>query len=377
MIKTKTLLPDGTLKITFQGDRIDPSFVNCLRRLMIGECPSYSLAGDFTIHLNTSSLNDEYIMTRVHMIPIFVSTIDDLSFFEKKPIFWIAAKGDIRNPLINNDDKDLMVTTHMLQVFDKSGNPLDVDIKQLIKYDFPILKLRKGQEFHLEVTPVSGIGHNHATFKTGMVTYKFENPVSSGEKDVKSVNPITKEKLETIADKKAYFKNDRGNPRNITITVRENGHYTVEDCVRLALRIMEDKLLRLQVLIDNRMGLGTDDTQTSIEIIPSTDIENYIQIKIVDPDVSDMPLATHSIGNLLANHMNYRIEELIKGDLEMIRDSMASDRRPHPLDEIIYLNIKTPKNLYGKDFTGNASERLLDETIGDLLGYIRQIKGKF
>jgi len=374
----KSIARDGeVLKITFQNESMDPSFVNALRRLMIGECPSYSLAGDFTIHLNTSIFNDEYIMTRVKMIPLFVENLEDLSFFDQKPVFHLCAPDDPKNPLINNDDVDLMVTTHMFQVYDQTGNPLsDYKIQDLIPYNIPIMKLRKGQEFHLEIEPMSGIGHNHATFKTGMITYKFENSVSNGEKKVSAINPITKEKLETIADKQGYPQNERGNPRAIQMTVSSVGHYTPENCLRLALNTLEDKLLRLQVLVDNRIE-SNDENETRVEIIPSTDIENYIRIKIIDPDQTDVPLATHTMGSLLAAHLSYRMHSLVNGDLDRIREAMTSYQRPHPLDEIIYLNIKTPSDLYGRDYSGNAPERMLDETINDLLEYIGELKKTF
>lgn len=374
----KSVARDGEiLRITFQNQGMDPSFVNALRRLIIGECSSFSLAGDFTIHLNTSIFNDEYIMTRVKMIPIFIENFNDLSFFDQKPVFHLCAPDDPKNPLINNNDVDLLVTTHMFQVYDQTGNPLsDYDIKDLIPYNIPIMKLRKGQEFHLEVEPVAGIGHNHATFKTGMVTYKFVNPVSSGEKKVSSVNPITKEKLETIVDKQSYQRNKLDNPQAIELTISSIGHYSPENCLKLALNTLEDKLLRLQVLIDNRIE-SLNENETRVEIIPSTDIENYIRIKIIDPDQTNIPLATHTIGSLLASHLSYRVDSLVNGNMDRIRQAMTSYQRPHPLDEIIYLNIKTPSDLYGSDYEGNAPERMLDETINDLLEYIGELKKVF
>jgi DNA-directed RNA polymerase subunit L len=312
------------------------------------------------------------------MVPLFVDNLDDTSLYDNdknsnKIVFWLCAKGDNKKPLLNESDTDLEVTTHMMQVFDKSGNLMEnIKIQDLIKYNFPLLKLRKGREFHLEVEPSKNIGHFHATYKSGIATYKFENAVSMGVKEVTKRNPITGSKVETLEDKQGYQRNEFGNPSNISMTIRSNGHYRAIDCLKLGISTLEQKFQQLQLLLDNRSkGISS---QTTIEIIPSTDIANYIRIKIIDPDHTLTPLATHTIGNLIACHMNYRIERLVKGDMERIRQAMASYSRPHPLDEIIYLNIKAPDNLYGKEFTGNASERLLDETINDILHHLNRIK---
>jgi len=366
--------PSETLNILFNGEGMDPSLVNGIRRTIIGESPCYSLHGKFTIHVNTSDLNDEYLMTRVSMVPLYVDNLDDTSLYDDDKIrFWICAKGDNKKPLLNEGDVDLEVTAHMIQIFDKSGNLVDIKAEELIKYNFPLLKLRKGREFHLEVEASKNIGRHHATYKSGIVTYKFENPVSSGSKEVNKRNPITNEKVETLEDKQGYMKNELGNPLNISMTIRANGHYKVADILKLGISTLEKKFHQLQMLLDNRTkGISGE---TTIEIIPSTDIENYVRIKIIDSDHTMTPLATHTIGNLVACHMNYRIERLVKRDMERIRQAMASYSRPHPLDEIIYLNIRAPDNLYGKDYKGNASERLLDETIGDILNNLRQLSG--
>lgn len=365
-----TTSTSGMVSLLFSGPEMDPSLVNGIRRSIMGETPCYSLQGGFTIHVNTSDLNDEYLMNRVNMVPLYVDDLDNTKFYDSKDVvFWICAKGDNKKPLLNEGDVDMEVTTHMMQVFDKSGNLLeDVKIEDLIKYNFPLLKLRKGREFHLEIEPSKNIGHNHATYKSGIVTYKFENPVSMGVKEVTKKNPITGEKVESLADKQGYERNEYNNPKNISMTIRSNGHYKAIDCFKLGVETLVRKIQHLQLLLDNRSkGINSE---TSIEIIPSTDIANYVRIKITDPDHSQTPLATHTIGNLIACHMNYRIERLVKGDLDRIRQAMASYTRPHPLDEIIYINIKAPDNLYGRDFKGNSSERLLEETITDILEHL-------
>ena len=236
--------------------------------------------------------------------------------------------------------------------------------------------MRKGQKIHVSVEIDSGIGRMHATYKGCQVTYKFENDVTMGKKKVDATNPITGEKHETIADKQGYPKNRWGNPQQIGITIRPNGHYDPELCFSLAIDTIITKLDSFQLLLDNEGARGDEDV-TQIEIIPSPDIENYIQIKITDPDETKQPLATHTLGNLIANHMFYRLSDLVKGDINKIRESMTAYRQPHPLLKVVYLHIKTPDGLYTKQ--GNKSDpmRLLDETIMRLRESLREIKNTF
>lgn len=363
------------LKITFQGDEMDPSLVNAIRRILMGELRTYSLMDNFTIHANTTMFNDEYLETRINMIPIFLKDPKNIKILDEKLVFKICEDGKPNEALVNTGDLDLMIKAHMLQVYDQYGNRVDMDIKDLIPYDFILLKMRKGEKFHMSVEVSDGIGRNHTSWKSCIATYKFENPVSTGEKKVSGKNPITKESHESIADKRGYSKNRWENPKNISLTLKSNGHYETEDCFLMALDTLEENLLSFRVLVDNP-ARGQDEDVTRVEIIPSSDIENYIQIKVMDPDRVGQPLATHTLGNLLANHMYYNLFDQVKGDLNRIRESMCSYRQPHPLDSIIYLHIKTPDGLY-KNSDQNPSLKLLDETIDRLLGYIRKLRSEF
>lgn len=361
------------LKLVFQGEEMDPSLINAFRRILIGELKSYSLMGNFTIHANTTNFNDEYLETRIKLLPIYLKNA-------KKPIednlvLKICEEGKPNGALINHDDLDMYVTAHMFQVYDQYGNRTQYQIQDLIAYDFILLKMRKGERFHLSVEIADGIGCHHTSWKSCMVTYKFENPVSSGEKEVKQSNPITGELHETIQDKKNYANNHWDNPRNLSLTLKPVGHYDVEDCFLMALDTLEDNLLSFRVLVDHP-ARGNDEGITKVEIIPSTDIDNYLQIKVTDSDQTSQPLATHTIGNLLANHMYYRLFKMVGGDLNRVRESMCAYRQPHPLDSIIYLHIKTPDGLY-RNADQSPSLKLLDETIEDLLAYLRKIRLEF
>lgn len=371
-IKSRKIL-NNILYITFQNDEMDHSLINAFRRITIGENITYSLKGEVKILINTSCFNDEYLINRINMIPLQQTLAQD----NQDLVFYLCHPNDPKLPIINNNDIDITITAHQFQIYDTTGNKSNINVTDIIPYDFPLIKLRKGQEFHLFIKPESGIGRRHATWKSCTATIKYENVVSLGEKVVDKTNPITGTIIETIPDKRDYPKNSLGNPKFITLSLKSNGHLTSEDAFKLTLTTLENKLLTLKHLIDNPMASHNDEKSSSIEIIPSTDINNFIQVKITDPDKTLSPIATHTIGNLLAEHMNYRLLKMLNNNMDLIRESMSAYLNPHPLDSVIYLKIKTPDNLYKDSTDIPPSLRLLDDTIEDILGYIRQIKVEF
>jgi len=373
---------NNILHLTFQHEEMDHSLINAFRRIIIGENLTYSLRGDFSpntgnskILLNTSCFNDEYLINRIHMIPLD----QKLASENTELVFHLCRLADTKQPIINDGDVDIIISAHHFQIYDNTGNKSKIDVKEIIPYDFPLIKLRKGQEFHLFVKPEIGIGRRNATWKSCTATMKYENLISNmSDKEIKEskikTNAITGAPLETLQDKKNYPKNNLGNPINISLTLKSNGHMNVEDCFRTTLDTLENKLRNIRLLISNPMT-NHDDKSTTVEIIPSSDIEHFLQVKITDPDKTLLPMATHTIGNLLAEHMNYRLLKMTNNNMDKIRESMAAYLNPHPLDSVIYIKIKTPDTLYKN--TDNPSLRLLDDTIEDILGYISKIRTEF
>lgn len=359
------------VKIVFQGEEMDPTFINGLRRILMAEIPTYSLSKNLTPLSNTSVpfKNNEFVIERFSMMPIFIKegrVIDDDLFF------YICAEGDPDHPLVNENDQDLTINGHDLQIFDSNKNRSDLSIKELIIYNQPLLKLRKGEEFHFRGQIARGIGHYHTTFKSCRVAYKYENEVSMKEPTTKTkLSPITGKPLETLADKRNYGRNRWSNPEHISLTLKPLGHYDPSKCFELALDTLEQKLLILQNLLGNPRHFTT----TKIEIIPDTNIEDRILVKIQDIAKTEEFIASHTIAEMLARHMYYKLFDKVKGNMDKLRESLVSCRRMHRLDPVVMLDIKTPPNLYpGSDEPGL---QLLNETIDDLLSYTLQLKKDF
>lgn len=378
LIKEMTSLPGDRLKIRFEHESMDPSLTNSLRRVLMGAIRTYSLAFNLQISNNTTGFNNEFIISRLKMIPIRVDTTRDLKWLEQNLIFRFCDDDNWEEPYVNESDLDLPLSVHMLKIFDKEGNRItEYGTSDIFQYDMEIVTLRKQQKVHLSGEIASGIGCNHATWKGCQVAYKFENPVSLNQKKPSNgISPITKTANETIEEKQNYPQNSLGNPKSISLTLKSNGHFSTNDCFRIALDTLEENLMNLRSLIENPMASSQQSTRTTVEIIPHKDIDNYLQIKIEDLSDHDHLLATHTIGKLLAKHMYYRVQKMTNNDINQIRQTMTSYRQPHPLKRIIEINIKVPETLY-PDLQTDPSLQLLDQTIDDLVQIINQLRYEF
>jgi len=359
------------LKITFQGDEMDPTLINALRRTLIAEIPTYSLSKNLTPLSNTTVAfkNNECVIDRFSLMPIFVKDRQQANFLEQDIYFYVCAQGDPDHPLVNEDDQDLEVNAWNLQIFDSHKNPVKLSIKELILYNQPLLKLRKGEEFHFRGQIAKGVGHYNTTFKGCRVAYKYENQVSLSKPSPDSKkSPITGKPLETLQDKRDFQMNRWGNPQHISLTLKPLGHYEPAVCFEIALETLEQKLLILQ----NLLGNPNQYTSTKLQIIPDTNIENRIIIKIQDIVKTEDFLASHTIGEMVTRHMYYKLIDKVNNNLDKVRESLVSFRRMHRLDPVIIIDIKTPSGLYSK--SDDPPIQLFNETIDDLLSYINQLK---
>jgi DNA-directed RNA polymerase alpha subunit len=377
----------GELKVVFQGEKMDPSFVNALRRVLMSEIKAFSLMGNHMIMSNSSQVfkNNEFLISRISLIPIYVEdeSIDKMELNSKKLEFCICDNDDKNKPLINLGDEDLVISSYSFQIYEKdTGNRSKLRVEDMIKYDYPILKLRKGEEFHYKGEIAAGCGYYHATWKGCRVTYKFENDASMMELmgNKKSLefqrSEITGKILETNETKRNFEKNELGNPEHISLTLRSVGHYNEEYCFRLALDTLEEKLLILENMVENPRQMKNQVTR--VEIIPNGSIENYVQVKIQDLEPSMQFLASHTLGNLIESYMYNRVVKKVGGNLEEIRQTLSNYKMPHPLDKIIYLHIKVPPGYYDKK--GNTDDKcikLLLETIAELKDVIGELRNEF
>jgi hypothetical protein len=284
---------------------------------------------------------------------------------ESDIFFYISALGDPDHPLVNENDLDLTIFAHDLQIFDSQKNPVPISIKDIVQNNYPLLKLRKGEEFHFRGQVARGIGHYHATFKGAIVAYKFENAVSLKPPTKKQpTNPITGQVLETIPDKRNFPTNRLGNPEHISLTIKPIGHYEPKACFQLALDTIEQKLRILQNLLNDPKHFDT----TRVTIMPDANIPGRVLIKVHDLKESEDFLASNTIIELVTRHMFYKASDMINNDPEALLQMMTSCKREHRLHPIMTIDIKPPSTIYPK--SEDPAIQLFNETIENLLSYI-------
>ena len=363
-----------TLKIIFHGEEMDQSFVNSLRRTLMSEIKTYSLMAQQSVLSNTSQVfkNNEMLINRIGQIPIYIKDLDKATFLQEKLIFYICEPDEPDKPLVNNNDTDLEITSYSFQIYDTEGNLTKYKIEDLVPYDLPILKLRKGEEFHYKCEMAEGVGYYHANWKGCRVAMKYENEISLKSDHSKSKKSIiTGLPLETLDNKRNYPKEQNGDPKFISLSITSVGHYEPELCFKLALETLEEKLLILRNLVENpRMLLSTQ-----INIIHNVNIDNYIEIKIQDMEETQQFLATETLGNLLRRHMFFKLEKETKGDLSKLSKCLINYKRPHPLDRILVLVIQIAPGIWNK--SDIPAIQLFYETTDNLIGYIKQLKKDF
>ena len=386
------------LVLKFNADKnsnLDPSFVNFVRNLLISEVKCHSLTKNLTIHSNTSVFNNEYIKNIIQLFPIQADALPKGTSEDEMDniFFYISDPDDSKKPLYNSNDEELLLTAHMFTLYDRTGNRLkNLQAQDLIKYNFPFLKLQKGQSFHFQGQIGTGYGYMHTTYKSCIPSYKFENQVSQNPKTSKNPkSPITQEPVETIKDKRDIPRlTNSDQPKTIVLKIEENGHYNQKQTFQLALTAFEEKLRLIKNLIYQK-----DATRLAIKYDPN--IDDLVTVELQDPsDQTTRPktsepyspsqelppdrLASQSLGHLLETHCKFHLQNLIKNRPkneieEIIQKSLTSYKYPHPLDKVLLIQLKIPKEVYkNKKLDLTPSLTLLDETIDNLINTVRKVR---
>lgn len=356
------------LKITFNNLRMDTSFVNAIRRILIAEIKTYSLAGDINIKTNTTKgffKNNELIQHIISKVPFFINS-DNNKLLNKDPRFIISDPNNINKPLINVNNEDLVIHAYDLKIIDPNDQPINYPIQNIVLHNISLLKLRKGEQFHMEVRPKESIGrNNYANWKNSRVSYKIESYVSLGLKKSTSniVNPITGIITETNEEKKDYPINKYNQPTHITIQIDSLHHHDNDTSFIMALDLLENKLLTLRNMIEN----PNSNQLSSVKISYDDNVPHLLIFTITDnlnDDDKDFfhnnPLATDTLANLITSHILFNIIDIFDGETpevinSKLRHIFSAYRIPHPENPIIEIRCKIPPEILPKHINQHIS----------------------
>ncbi|XP_053568732.1 DNA-directed RNA polymerases I and III subunit RPAC1 isoform X2 [Bombina bombina] len=170
-------MEDDRLEFDMVG--IDAALANAFRRILLAEVPTMAVEKVF-VYNNTSIIQDEILAHRLGLIPIRV----DPRLFEYRSADAEGTEIDTlqfelkvrcsRNPRSSKDSSDpnelyldhKVYTSHMRWV--PQGNQADLfpeaDAPRPVHNDILIAQLRPGQEIHVLMHCVKGVGKDHAKF---------------------------------------------------------------------------------------------------------------------------------------------------------------------------------------------------------------------
>ena len=155
-------ISNGVYKFT----NTDLAIINSIRRVILSEIPNLALEV-VTIHKNTSPLNNEFLTSRIQLIPIWFDPTQINEVIDYK--FVIAKK--------NNNKAPLNVTSNDIVVYDAKGEQIDrkkMFPPNTISRDFILItklmpnfhSLTDGQEINIEMKAIKGTAKEHAKWCT-------------------------------------------------------------------------------------------------------------------------------------------------------------------------------------------------------------------
>ncbi|KAM5126018.1 DNA-directed RNA polymerases I and III subunit RPAC1-like, partial [Mantella aurantiaca] len=173
-----TKMEDDLLEFDMVG--IDAAMANAFRRILLAEVPTMAIEKVY-IYKNTSIIQDEILAHRLGLIPILTDprlfeyrNSGDAEETEIDTLQFELNVKCTRNPRATRDSSDpselyrdhRVYTSHMTWL--PQGNQSDLfhgmEPPRPVHSDILIAQLRPGQEIHVVVHCVKGIGKDHAKF---------------------------------------------------------------------------------------------------------------------------------------------------------------------------------------------------------------------
>lgn len=174
----KTKESKGTLEAEFK--ETSPSFVNALRRIMIGEINTSAIE-EVHIKYNNSALQDELVAQRLGLIPL---------------------KGEGTLKLEVKGPKVVKASD-----FEVSDGKVDIIYKEI-----PIIEIIENQKIELTAKVKTGAGKEHSKWQAAIVGYEYKNPdkISIMVESCSGIpnKEILEKSLERLKEKASAFKEE-------------------------------------------------------------------------------------------------------------------------------------------------------------------------
>lgn len=309
---------------------IDVSIVNALRRIFNAEIPTFAFDLDnIKILSNNSQYHNQVLKERVSFITIDINDLKTYDFDDI--IFAICDPQEPTQPLRNNTNNILMVDIYQHLYIQQTSTKLQIPTDQLLPYNSLLLTLNPGEQVHIIMKATSGIGRQHIRWQSGVTMYKFETQFDSTDQ------------LETNEQLMNYIGYEQKQPKSIILTIESVGKLNSNSIVLRGIKILNKKLGKIKKSLLNYQNSN----RISVEI--DKNIPKLVKLKIINEDHTLGPVLEFACLNKLKELIEITVQSLERGmptinsQLELLLQSLSAYRKPHPLDNYIELNIRTPQ----------------------------------
>lgn len=339
---------DDPNEIEFTLQDINLSLVNAIRRVILSDFPTVGfntddyLNSDLKVITNTSSINIEYILHRLGLVPIHISNLK--SFSPSKYKFTID-KQNTTNSIISVKSNDIKVF-NLETGKDEDSNkffPPDPITKDYIL----ILKLKQnpnkiGEKLHVEGTASIGTGSINARYspvscaafnnkideekKQGALEKYLSKTLSSEEKkDSEKVKKTTLNFNLTYGER--FFHTDENdNPNVFEMKIDSIGVFEPSRILFESLDIIKTKVDNNIKIINSIISEQAD--SDIIKISKSRETMESFEIQINDEG--------HTLGNLIQSYASLLFSQ------EKL--PYIGYKNPHPLKKHIIVKLRTENN---------------------------------
>jgi DNA-directed RNA polymerase subunit L len=323
-----------TNRHTFEIHNSDVSIVNALRRIILTDIPVVGFMGEeepsITIVENTGALHNEFIMTRIGLIPVHL-TDEETEAYPADPL---SIELHVHGDQVKN------VTTQHFKV--KRGETIlnEKETKRMfpsnkISKDYVLItRLRPTEELHLRAECVKSTARKNAGFcPVSLCTFSYMiDEVAAGNT------------TSVIERERTYRKNEYGDPVAIQFEIESECALTPRYLVSKALEIILEKLDMVQQEVYN--------PQSEKLQIQQADTGGYNFTFQREDD---------TLGNLLQSyiHVNHVRTPTETANGEIVK--YVGYYCPHPLDETVVVNVSfdsdAPVSSYS-EFMASACRQL-------------------
>lgn len=387
---------------------LDKSIINGIRRTLLTDIKTIAFnEDDIVINTNYGGLHNEFLKHRISLIPLYI----DPQNYHRQYLFELRVKVSDDEPLIKvtvdkfniyklkpeNErlyqkqkdmeyiDEDENILLKLSQSVDTSYFNLDHPISDSEKKNifrpfifnktenyFLITELKntnsikENEEIELYCIPSIGTSKIHSRYNNlPTVTYSFKHDKAQFERVVADKIVIEKIKpgqvksfthnLKLSEGERYYFRDSRNEPYQYEFKLTSNHYYKYEILFVQAIEIL---IGRFMDIIDNlrKILLKPDESRFSIERLKQNTTFKIIMLKEDD-----------TTGNIIQSHaVNHHIHS--KSYIELV-----GYKKPHPLNELIFMNIMVKPNNYSEEQKKNEIIQFLITVVDDIIEILKKI----